>query len=91
MCTANAGNVPNPQFKHDTFLSDIKCQNIFISKDNVIKLGDFGIACVLQSTLDHAQTVIGTPYYLSPEICRRQPYPCLKIFKHTVQRRPRVG
>ncbi|CAB3998070.1 serine threonine- kinase Nek5-like [Paramuricea clavata] len=53
---------------------DIKCQNIFISKENVIKLGDFGIACVLQNTLDHAQTVIGTPYYLSPEICHRQPY-----------------
>lgn len=53
---------------------DIKCQNIFISKENVIKLGDFGIACVLQNTLDHAQTVIGTPYYLSPEICQRQPY-----------------
>ena len=53
---------------------DVKCQNIFLSKENVIKLGDFGIACVLQNTLDHAQTVIGTPYYLSPEICQRQPY-----------------
>lgn len=63
------------------FLSflDIKSQNIFLTKDSVIKLGDFGIACVLQNTLDHAQTVIGTPYYLSPEICQRQPYPFIVV------------
>ncbi|XP_028393236.1 serine/threonine-protein kinase Nek3-like [Dendronephthya gigantea] len=53
---------------------DIKCQNIFITKESVIKIGDFGIACVLQNTMDHACTIIGTPYYLSPEICQRQPY-----------------
>ena len=30
----------------------------------MIKLGDFGIAKVLQNTQDLAQTAIGTPYYL---------------------------
>lgn len=34
-----------------------------------IKIGDFGIAWVLQNTYDCAKTAIGTPYYLSPEIC----------------------
>ena len=39
-----------------------------------IKIGDFGIARVLQHTYDCAQTAIGTPYYLSPEICQEKPY-----------------
>jgi NIMA (never in mitosis gene a)-related kinase len=39
-----------------------------------IKIGDFGIARVLQDTYDCAQTAIGTPYYLSPEICQEKPY-----------------
>lgn len=37
-------------------------------KSGIIKLGDFGIARVLQSTTEMAATVVGTPYYLSPEI-----------------------
>ena len=45
---------------------DIKGQNIFITKANTIKLGDFGIARVLNKTQDKARTVVGTPYYLSP-------------------------
>ena len=48
---------------------DLKTQNIFMTSSNEIKIGDFGIARVLQHTYDHAQTAIGTPYYLSPEIC----------------------
>lgn len=47
---------------------DIKGQNIFIAKNNSLKLGDFGIARVLNQTHDKARTVVGTPYYLSPEI-----------------------
>ena len=40
----------------------------------MIKIGDFGIAKVLASTADMAQTVVGTPYYLSPELCENRPY-----------------
>ncbi|EMP28924.1 Serine/threonine-protein kinase Nek1 [Chelonia mydas] len=49
-------------------------QNIFLTKDGTIQLGDFGIARVLNSTVELARTCIGTPYYLSPEICRNKPY-----------------
>uniref|UniRef100_A0A8C9FP77 non-specific serine/threonine protein kinase n=1 Tax=Pavo cristatus TaxID=9049 RepID=A0A8C9FP77_PAVCR len=54
--------------------SDIKSQNIFLTKDGTIQLGDFGIARVLNSTVELARTCIGTPYYLSPEICQNRPY-----------------
>nr|XP_020853486.1 serine/threonine-protein kinase Nek1 isoform X6 [Phascolarctos cinereus] len=53
---------------------DIKSQNIFLTKDGIIQLGDFGIARVLNSTLELSQTCIGTPYYLSPEICENKRY-----------------
>ncbi|CAJ0963399.1 unnamed protein product [Ranitomeya imitator] len=53
---------------------DIKSQNIFLTKSGTIQLGDFGIARVLNSTIELARTCIGTPYYLSPEICENRPY-----------------
>lgn len=53
---------------------DIKSQNIFLTIQNTIKLGDFGIARLLDHTMQKAMTQIGTPYYLSPEICHGRPY-----------------
>ncbi|XP_032223263.2 serine/threonine-protein kinase Nek1 isoform X2 [Nematostella vectensis] len=53
---------------------DIKSQNIFLTRHGIIKMGDFGIARVLHSTVELARTCIGTPYYLSPEIVENRPY-----------------
>jgi len=53
---------------------DLKSQNIFLTKTNLVKLGDFGIAKVLSGTQELAMTVIGTPYYLSPELIDGKPY-----------------
>ncbi|KAL0481107.1 hypothetical protein AKO1_012887 [Acrasis kona] len=53
---------------------DLKTQNIFLSSNNEVKLGDFGIAKILNSQTEFANTVIGTPYYLSPELCEDKPY-----------------
>eukprot|EP00928_Gymnodinium_smaydae_P047337 TRINITY_DN31585_c0_g1_i1.p1 TRINITY_DN31585_c0_g1~~TRINITY_DN31585_c0_g1_i1.p1 ORF type:complete len:554 (-),score=147.92 TRINITY_DN31585_c0_g1_i1:24-1685(-) len=53
---------------------DLKTQNIFLMASGQIKLGDFGIARVLDATKDYAKTMVGTPYYLSPEIIEDKPY-----------------
>lgn len=53
---------------------DVKSQNIFLTRSGIIKLGDFGIARVLNNTSELVRTCIGTPYYLSPEICENKPY-----------------
>ncbi|XP_077168246.1 serine/threonine-protein kinase Nek5 isoform X3 [Paroedura picta] len=54
---------------------DVKAQNIFLSHNGkTAKLGDFGIARTLSDTMEFACTCVGTPYYLSPEICENCPY-----------------
>eukprot|EP00392_Amoebophrya_sp_AT5.2_P015797 g16013.t1 len=53
---------------------DLKTQNIFLHQSGQVKLGDFGISRVLDATKDYAKTMVGTPYYLSPEIIEDQPY-----------------
>ena len=52
---------------------DLKPMNIFLKKNNLIKIGDLGVAKILQ-TNTKAFTYIGTPYYLSPEVCEGKPY-----------------
>ncbi|KAI8616490.1 kinase-like domain-containing protein [Chytriomyces sp. MP71] len=54
---------------------DIKSKNIFLDKDKkTIKLGDFGIAKQLGSRSALATTAVGTPNYMSPELCSGSPY-----------------
>lgn len=50
---------------------DIKPENIFLTSNQLFKLGDFGLA--IQSDLELPYTRSGTLDYLSPEVCSRWP------------------
>eukprot|EP00826_Nyctotherus_ovalis_P051485 TRINITY_DN6436_c0_g1_i4.p1 TRINITY_DN6436_c0_g1~~TRINITY_DN6436_c0_g1_i4.p1 ORF type:complete len:551 (+),score=141.94 TRINITY_DN6436_c0_g1_i4:2-1654(+) len=53
---------------------DLKAQNIFLTAKSYVKLGDFGISKILERTYDKAVSLVGTPYYLSPELVQNDPY-----------------
>ncbi|XP_034433089.1 serine/threonine-protein kinase Nek9 isoform X1 [Hippoglossus hippoglossus] len=53
---------------------DIKTLNIFLTKTDLIKLGDYGLAKKLDSEFSMAETCVGTPYYMSPELCQGSKY-----------------
>jgi NIMA (never in mitosis gene a)-related kinase len=53
---------------------DLKTANIFLSKEKQVKIGDFGISRTLDRTQLAATSMIGTPYYLSPEMVEGKPY-----------------
>ena len=46
---------------------------VFLGADNSVKLGDFGLSKIMASH-DFASTYVGTPFYMSPEICAAERY-----------------
>ncbi|CAD5209195.1 unnamed protein product [Bursaphelenchus xylophilus] len=61
---------------HHVLHRDLKSANIFLTKDNLVKIGDFGISKMMGTETKNlgANTILGTPYYLSPEMCEGKTY-----------------
>ena len=59
---------------------DVKTANVFLNKSGIIKLGDFGIARILEDRGEASisartcRTPVGTPLYMSPELCLGERY-----------------
>ena len=61
--------------KRNVVHQDIKADNIFITTEGDLKIGDFGLARLLVGRVHYDSTVqgMGTPAYMSPELCRGEP------------------
>ncbi|KAM3602655.1 uncharacterized protein V6R79_008244 [Siganus canaliculatus] len=53
---------------------DLKPANIFLDIKQNVKLGDFGLARLLNHDTSFAKTFVGTPYYMSPEQMNQMSY-----------------
>lgn len=60
--------------RSDAAFRPSQTQNIFLTKDGAVKLGDFGIARTLRAGAELAETIVGTPFYMSPELMSSKPY-----------------
>ena len=59
---------------HNIIHRDIKCLNIFITKDRHIKIGDLGVSAFSSGVNNLHYTRVGTPLYISPELVKQKPY-----------------
>jgi small GTP-binding protein len=53
---------------------DIKAANILMNSKGEVKIADFGVATTMEAVMGKTDTLVGTPYWMSPEICSKRQY-----------------
>jgi len=59
---------------HKKIHRDIKSGNILLNHEGDCKLADFGVSAELTTTMAKRKTVIGTPYWMAPEVLQSTEY-----------------
>ena len=70
IAAAVAGTIEGLRYLHARNLihRDVKAGNLLLSEVGVIKLADFGVSAQISQTLSKRATVIGTPFWMAPEV-----------------------
>jgi hypothetical protein len=60
---------------HGVTHRDLKPGNIMVNQNGVVKITDFGVSsCVDLQTAGSGHTMVGTPWYIAPEMIEGRPY-----------------